>query len=118
MKELLFAKSHEWAEIDGDEAKIGISGYAADELGDIVYVELPEVGDILTAGKAFANVESVKAVSEIYSPVSGEVIAVNDEVNDAPESINDAAEEAWLIKVTVTDRADGLLTKDEYLKTL
>lgn len=118
MKELLFAKSHEWAEIEGNKAKIGISVFAAKELGDIVYVELPALGDSVAAGKTFANVESVKAVSEIFSPVDGEVTAVNEEVNNAPETINADAENAWLIEVKVSGHAKDLMNKENYLKTL
>ena len=85
-----YAKSHEWARTEGDKIKVGISDYAQDQLGDIVFVELPEVGDTLGQGEEFGTVESVKAVSELYMPVAGEVVAINDTLEDAPETTIDA----------------------------
>ena len=93
----LFAKSHEW--FDKNENTIGISDYAAKELGDVVYAELPEVGDTITAGTSFMTIESVKAVSDVYAPVSGEITEVNEELLSAPELINEKPYEAWLVKV-------------------
>ncbi len=102
-----FAKSHEWMIETGDTIKIGVSDYAQAALGDLVFVNLPEVGDKVEAGKAFADVESVKAVSDVYSPVSGEVVAVNAALLDAPETINEAPYDAWFVEIAdVTDRAE------------
>ncbi len=114
-KDALYAKSHEWVVIDGDNATIGISDFAQSELGDLVFVNLPEVGDEVVAGEIFADVESVKAVSDIFSPVSGTVAEINEELPDAPEMINENANEAWFIKVEgVKEKADGLLSPEEY----
>ncbi|MDO4833882.1 MAG: glycine cleavage system protein GcvH [Bacillota bacterium] len=114
-KDALYAKSHEWVVIDGDNATIGISDFAQSELGDLVFVNLPEVGDEVVAGEIFADVESVKAVSDIFSPVSGTVAEINEELQDAPEMINENANEAWFIKVEgVKEKADGLLSPEEY----
>ena len=98
--ELKYTKSHEWIAKDGDVATIGLTDYAQSELGDLVFVNLPEEGDEVTVGEAFGDVESVKAASDVYSPVTGTVSAVNEELLDAPESINEAPYDAWLIKVT------------------
>lgn len=111
---LRYAESHEWVDITGKTAKIGISDFAQDELGDIVYVELPEVGDAVSCGESFATVESVKAVSEIYSPVCGKIIAVNEELLDSPELINENAFDAWFIEVEMTKISDNLMTADDY----
>ena len=114
-KDALYAKSHEWVVIDGDNATIGISDFAQSELGDLVFVNLPEPGDEVTAGESFADVESVKAVSDIYSPVSGTVAEINEELLDAPEMINENANDAWFIKVEgVSDKVDELLSPEEY----
>lgn len=99
----LYAESHEWVKVDGDIATIGISDYAQHALGDIVYVDLPEVGDEFAAGDVFGAVESVKAASDLICPVSGEVIEVNEALEDAPESINQDAYENWIIKVRMAD---------------
>jgi len=113
-KEALYAKSHEWAMIDGDVATIGITDYAQSELGDLVFVNLPEEGDDVEAGETFADVESVKAVSDLYSPVTGVVAEINEELLDAPEKINEDAFGAWFIKVKdITDKAD-LISAEEY----
>ncbi len=112
-----FTKEHEWVYVEGDVAVIGITDYAQRELGDVVYVELPEVGQELTAGKVLGSVESVKAVSDVYSPVSGEVVEVNTALHQAPEKINqDPHGEAWLVKVRLRDPAelDRLMTASEY----
>ena len=111
----LYMKSHEWVVIDGDTATVGISDFAQSELGDLVFVNLPEPGDEVTAGEAFADVESVKAVSDIYSPVSGTIAEINEELLDAPELINENANEAWFIKVeNVTEQAEDLLAPEDY----
>ncbi len=115
MENLLFSKSHEWVKIEGNKAKIGLSDYAQHELGDIVYVNLPSVGDKVTIGESFTDVESVKAVSEVYSPVSGTITAVNEELESQPELINNAPYDAWIIVVEVSEK-DELLTKEEYDK--
>ncbi len=113
-QELFYSKSHEWVKLKGDCAWIGITDFAQDALGDLVYVNLPEVGDEVTAGETFADVESVKAVSDIYSPVTGTVAEVNEALLDAPEAINQSPYEAWLIKVEgITDREE-LLSADAY----
>ena len=113
-KEALYAKAHEWVIFDGDEAIIGISDYAQSELGDLVFVNLPEVDDEVEVGEAFADVESVKAVSDIYSPVTGVVSEINEELLDAPEKINEDAFGAWFIKVKdVTEKAE-LISAEEY----
>ena len=111
----LYMKSHEWVVIDGDTATVGISDFAQSELGDLVFVNLPEPGDEVTAGEAFADVESVKAVSDIYSPVTGTIAEINEELLDAPEMINENANKAWFIKVeNVTEQAEDLLAPEDY----
>lgn len=111
-----YAESHEWVKIDGDIATIGISDYAQHALGDIVYVDMPEVGDEMTAGDVFGAVESVKAASDLICPVSGEVVEVNEALEDAPEQVNADAFENWIIKVKVSDSAeiDALLDAAAY----
>jgi glycine cleavage system H protein len=99
-----YTKQHEWVDVNGGVASIGITDYAQQELGDVVFVELPKVGSQIVSGKSFGTVESVKAVSEIYAPVSGEVTDVNEELHDTPEKINsDPHGEAWLIKVRLAN---------------
>ena len=111
----LYMKSHEWVVIDGDTAIVGISDFAQSELGDLVFVNLPEPGDEVTAGEAFADVESVKAVSDIYSPVTGTIAEINEELLDSPELINENANDAWFIKVeNVTEQAEDLLAPEDY----
>ncbi len=114
-RELMYAKSHEWVEfLDDNKCRIGISEYAVEELGDLVFVDLPEEDDEVEVEEPFADVESVKAVSEIFSPVTGVISAVNEDLLDQPELINDSPLEAWLIEVEeITDKED-LLTKEEY----
>lgn len=111
-----YLESHEWVEISGNVARIGITDYAQNELGDIVFVELPSVGESVVADKEFANVESVKAVSPVNSPVSGKIIAVNGALEDAPEMINDAAFDAWFVEVEITALSDKLLDAAAYEK--
>jgi glycine cleavage system H protein len=115
MKELSYLKSHEWVRFsNATTAKVGISDYAQKQLGDLVFVNLPEVGDDVVAGEEFADVESVKAVSSVYSPVTGTVKAINEELLDHPELINADAYDAWFIEVEeITDHAD-LLSEKEY----
>ena len=111
----LYMKSHEWVVIDGDTATVGISDFAQSELGDLVFVNLPEPGDEVTAGEAFADVESVKAVSDIYSPVTGTIAEINEELLDSPELIIENANDAWFIKVeNVTEQAEDLLAPEDY----
>jgi glycine cleavage system H protein len=112
-----YAKSHEWLLLEGDSATVGITDYAQESLGDIVFVELPKVGQEIEAGATFGSVESVKAVSDLYSPVGGTVTAVNSALNDAPETINTAANETWIIKLAMKSApVDGLLSAAEYEK--
>lgn len=111
---LLYSKSHEWVKEEGDEIVIGLTDYAQSELGDLVFVNLPEEGDELIVGEAFADVESVKAVSDVYAPVAGTVSEVNEELLDAPEKINEAPYEAWFVKVTEVTEKEELLTAEEY----
>ncbi len=120
VKGLLYSNDHEWVKVDGDEAFIGISDYAQDHLGDIVYVELPEVDDELAKEDSFSAVESVKAAADIYIPVSGKVIAVNEALEDDPALLNADAYENWIIKVALTDKAelDELMTSEDYEKFL
>lgn len=115
--ELLYTKDHEWIRVDELTGMIGITDHAQKELGDIVFVELPKPGDHVTAKESFGTVESVKAVSEIYAPVTGEVTAVNGKLQNNPELINsDPHGDAWLIKVNLTDRSeiDSLMSAEEY----
>ncbi len=107
--ELRYTKSHEWIRYEGDTAIIGISDFAQDALGDVVYVNLPAVGDEVTAGESFGDVESVKAVSDLISPVSGVVCEINEELEDSPENLNEDPYGAWIIKVeNVTDTEELL----------
>lgn len=103
---LRYSDDHEWVKVEGNIAVIGISDFAQHELGDITYADLPEVDDEVVAGEEFGALESVKASSELMSPVSGRVIEVNAELDDAPEKINEDAYEAWIIKVEMTDPAE------------
>ncbi|GAX81009.1 hypothetical protein CEUSTIGMA_g8444.t1 [Chlamydomonas eustigma] len=103
----LYAKSHEWAKVDGDVATVGISDHAQAELGDVVYVELPDIGKTFSAGETFGVVESVKAASDVYAPISGEVLEVNSELKDKPATINaDPYKSGWIMKVKVTNKGD------------
>ena len=111
---LLYSKSHEWVKEEGEEVLIGLTDYAQSELGDLVFVNLPEEGDEVTTGESFADVESVKAVSDVYSPVTGVVSAVNEELLDAPECINEAPYDAWFVRVKDISDREELLTAAEY----
>ena len=114
-EELKYSKTHEWVRfISETEAEVGLSDFAQDALGDLVYVNLPEVGDEYVAGDVICDVESVKAVSDVYAPVSGTVTEVNEELLDAPEKINEAPYEAWLVKMEVSEEADDLMSAEEY----
>ncbi len=119
-----FTKDHEWVSLDGDIATVGISAHAAEALGDVVFVETPEVGKTVAKGDSFAVVESVKAASDVYAPVSGEVVEANGALADAPETVNASPEvEGWFAKIKVSDASelDGLMDKaayDAYLSTL
>jgi glycine cleavage system H protein len=111
-----YTKEHEWIDLSGKEGKVGITDYAQNSLGDIVFVDLPKVGSSVEKGKVFGSVESVKAVSDLYSPVSGKVTAINEELTSAPEKINSNAHGAWIMKVEVenSDDAGDLLSKEQY----
>lgn len=113
-EELLYSKSHEWVKEEGEEMVIGLTDYAQSELGDLVFVNLPEEGDELTVGEAFADVESVKAVSDVYAPVAGTVSEINEELLDASEKINEAPYEAWLVRVKDVTEKEALLSAEEY----
>ncbi|MCF6239298.1 MAG: glycine cleavage system protein GcvH [Candidatus Marinimicrobia bacterium] len=116
-EELKYTEDHEWVLAEDDVVTIGISDFAQDQLGDIVFVELPEVGDTLEEGKTFGVVESVKAVSDVYAPVSGEVVEINEELPDAPEAVNNSPyEDGWMIKIKLSDPAqlDSLMNATVY----
>jgi glycine cleavage system H protein len=119
--ELLYAKDHEWAKPDGDKVRVGISDYAQDQLGDIVFVELPQIGSRHAKGEQFGTIESVKAVSELYMPLGGEVLSVNKTLEESPEIVNKAPYEGgWIIEIKPNDPAElkGLLNRDAYLVLL
>jgi glycine cleavage system H protein len=112
-----FTKEHEWVEVEGDVATVGVTAYAAEQLGDVVFVELPEVGRALKAGDPFAVVESVKAASDVYAPISGEVVAANSAIADAPDTVNAEPEAAgWLAKLKLSNPAevDALMDRSAY----
>jgi len=114
---LKYSREHEWVKVEGDIALIGITDFAQDELGDVVYVELPDVGTELEANNTFGVVESVKAVSDLYSPITGTVTEVNERLNDEPELVNsEPYDEAWMLRIEMSDASevDGLLGADEY----
>ena len=119
MSEIKFSKDHEWVKLDGDTATIGITHYAQEQLGDVVFVELPDVGKKIEQGKELATVESVKAASEVYAPVSGEVVEVNGALTDAPATVNeDALGKGWFAKLKVSDKGQlsGLMDEAAYQK--
>lgn len=118
---LRYAQDHEWVSLDGDVATVGVSDYAQDQLGDITYVELPGVGDIYRKGEEFGTLESTKAVSEVFMPLSGEVVEVNEALGESPGLVNsDPYGEAWLVKVKPDDpgELDSLMSADEYRSML
>jgi glycine cleavage system H protein len=114
--DLKYTKDHEWIRVDGGTGTVGITDFAQKQLGDVVYVDLPEVGAAVTAGQTFGTIESVKAVSELYAPVSGTVAEVNTTLKDKPELVNTSPHEAWMIKLTLADTTDqaGLLDAAAY----
>ncbi|RIW38896.1 glycine cleavage system protein GcvH [Bacillus salacetis] len=116
-KELRYSEEHEWVKVEGEKVRIGITDFAQSELGDIVFVELPEEGDEITAGEPFGSVESVKTVSELYAPVSGKVVEVNGDLDDSPEFVNESPyEKAWMVTVELSDASevDKLMTSEKY----
>ena len=114
---LLFTKEHEWLEVDGNEAKIGITNFAQSELGDIIFVELPDVGDSFDQHEVFGTIEAVKTVADLFMPISGEVISINDKIEDEPELINtNPFEDGWIIKIKIKNNAEknDLLSDKQY----
>lgn len=116
VKDLYYSEDHEWVKVEGEEAYIGITDFAQHQMGDIVYVELPEIDDELEKEDEFSAVESVKAASDVYIPVSGKVIEVNEDLLDSPELLNSDPFESWIIKVELTDKSqlDDLMSSEEY----
>jgi len=119
--DIRYAEDHEWARVEGDKVVIGIDDYAQDQLGDIVFVELPEVGATFSKGEEFGTVESVKAVSELFMPVGGEVLSINSALEETPEHVNNSPyEDGWMIEIKASDVAemDALMDKEAYIKML
>lgn len=119
--DLLYAEDHEWAKVDGDQVRVGVSDYAQDQLGDIVFVELPEVGVSLDKGEAFGSVESVKAVSDLVMPFGGEVVEINGALEDSPQLLNESPyDEGWIVAIKPSDpgELEELLSKDAYVELL
>lgn len=116
MEDLKYAESHEWVRVEGNKAYIGITDYAQDKLGDVVYVEVPEVGTVVEAGDQFIVLESVKAASDVYAPISGTVVEVNEELEDNPALINESAFDAWIavIDMSMPNELNSLLSAEEY----
>ena len=114
--DLKYTKDHEWIRLEGDTGVIGITDFAQQQLGDVVYVELPDVGSTMTAGSVFGTIESVKAVSELFAPVAGEVVEVNSGLKDKPENVNGKPHETWMVKVKLSNAAEaaGLLDAAAY----
>ncbi|MCQ6275622.1 glycine cleavage system protein GcvH [Bacillus sp. V3B] len=116
-KELRYSEEHEWVKVEGDKVRVGITDFAQHELGDIVFVELPEVGDELKADEPFGSVESVKTVSELYAPISGKIVEVNEDLNDDPQFVNESPyEKAWMVVVEPADQSefDKLMSAEQY----
>ncbi len=116
-KELKYSEEHEWVKVEGGQVRVGITDFAQSELGDIVFVELPEIGDDIEADEPFGSVESVKTVSELYAPISGKVVAINEELDDSPEFVNESPyEKAWMIVVEPSDESEieKLMTAEQY----
>lgn len=116
-KELRYSEEHEWVKVEGGNVRVGITHFAQSELGDIVFVELPEIGDEITANEPFGSVESVKTVSELYAPISGKVVEVNEDLNDNPEYVNESPyEKAWMVVLVPSnlDDVDNLMTAEQY----
>jgi glycine cleavage system H protein len=104
--DLKYTKEHEWVRVEGDKGVVGITNFAQQQLGDVVYVDLPEVGATFSAGQTFGTIESVKAVSELFAPVAGEVVEINGALKDKPEDVNTKPHEAWMIKLRLSNPAD------------
>lgn len=116
-KDFRYSKEHEWAKVEGDKVRVGITDFAQSELGDIVFVELPEVGAAVNTGEPFGSVESVKTVSELYAPISGKVVEINSDLEDSPELVNESAyEKAWMIVIEPSDASEleQLMTAEQY----
>lgn len=116
-KDYRYSEEHEWVKVEGDKVRIGITDFAQSELGDIVFVELPEVGDSIQANEPFGSVESVKTVSELYAPISGTVVEINGELDDSPELVNESPyEKAWMIVIEPSDvsEVENLMTAEAY----
>ncbi len=116
-----YSETHEWARLEGDTLRVGISDYAQDQIGDVVFVELPEAGDLFGKGEEFGSVESVKAVSELFMPVGGEILSVNADLEESPEKVNKSPyDEGWMIEVKIDDptELDRLMTKEAYIEWL
>ena len=116
--DFFYSKDHEWAKSEGDKVRVGISDYAQDQLGDIVFVELPQIGSRHARGEQFGTIESVKTVSELYMPVGGEVLSVNKTIEDSPELVNKQPyESGWMVEIKLSDPGDlkGLMNRDAYL---
>lgn len=118
--DIRYTDDHEWAQVTGDTVKIGVSDYAQDQLGDIVFVEFPEAGDSFDKGDEFGSLESVKAVSELYLPIAGEIVAINEALEDSPELINEDPYANWIVEVKPADSSevDALMTAEQYLDML
>lgn len=120
-KELIYTKEHEWLKVDGDIATVGVTDHAQEQLGDVVYVELPEIGESFDTGEAMGVVESTKAASDVFMPIKGEISEVNEDLPDQPESVNnDPYGEGWLVKIKIDDKSelDELLKPEDYEKYL
>jgi len=119
-EDLMYSDDHEWAKQTGDTVKIGITDYAQDQLGDIVFVEMPEVGETFAAGDEFGSLESVKAVSEAFIPLGGEVVAVNEELEEAPELVNEDPYASWIVEIKPSDPEEysKLMDREKYLQLL
>lgn len=116
LEDLKYAESHEWVRVEGNKAYIGITDYAQDKLGDVVYVELPEVGTVVEAGDQFIVLESVKAASDVYAPISGTVVEINEELDENPALINESAFDAWIVAIDMSmpTEVDDLLSAEDY----
>ena len=116
-KELRYSEEHEWVKVEGDKVRIGITDFAQSELGDIVFVELPQVGDDIKADEPFGSVESVKTVSELYAPISGKIVEINEDLDDSPEFVNESPyEKAWMVVIEPSnmDEIEKLMTAEQY----
>lgn len=118
--DLKYTKDHEWIRVSGDTAEVGITDYAQQQLGDVVYLDLPDVGRTIAAGESFGSIESVKAVSELFAPMSGEVVAVNDALKNHPETVNKDPHASWMVKVKLANPAEtaALMDASQYESTL